>query len=854
MNKWYKSAPCKGILLVLEHVLAAVMMVCLVWMLGYQGTNMIRMLTEKPKKQYEDTMAFEDQLQQIATEVIWEESQSDNFLTDGKIDEDKLVDVETYLEKNQITGKNESGLAYRLGDLRNWKDVDTYYAYDSAAERTPQNIVVCKKTDGTFYYYYADEFRRAIVNGDLIFGNAEYAKNNYSYDSDEEILNALLEQDFGSDPMFDNILDSERKQVYTSCWRYDDVLIKEDFAPDGAENLLEIVNTNPQWNGRLREAVDAVSNTAERVRDNVATWENLRSTYEEGNTNLVYLLVNKTTNKVITNKPEYASSEDWKQNLEAMKKYGKYVIVTPKLADFESNMHFAASDWRSMCGGMMNDEDYVYAFAVDTDYPIQDVFYAEDRAYSEYSPIAGKVLMAGILSIVGLLIGLIWLTIISGRSNQKEEVALLPFDHLKTEIFLVGAGCLFALSVMAGIGSAAYGYDANIENGEISAALMLAAAAALAICASGLILWLGIVRRAKARILWSNSILKWICKYLGKFVASIRALCRHIDLLWKAVLAFTGFLAIHWLALAMWNPGEFMILVFLSEAVAFAYLIWNVIGKNEIKKGVKEIASGNVNYQIPLTKLKGEQREVAECINKIGDGLDRAVEESMKSERLKTDLITNVSHDIKTPLTSIINYVELLKRENFEDPKIQNYIKVLEEKAYRLKTLTEDVVEASKVSSGNVKLEKINLNLVELINQTSAEFEEKFAARNLKLVVTMPEEPTMIYADGRRMWRVLANIFNNAAKYAMTGTRIYADLAQTEEEVVFTLKNVSEQPLNISADELTERFIRGDVSRSTEGSGLGLSIAQNLTKLQGGSFELYLDGDLFKVQIRFPRR
>ena len=195
--------------------------------------------------------------------------------------------------------------------------------------------------------------------------------------------------------------------------------------------------------------------------------------------------------------------------------------------------------------------------------------------------------------------------------------------------------------------------------------------------------------------------------------------------------------------------------------------------------------------------MKGDFADITEQINHIRDGLQHAVEKSLKDERLKTDLITNVSHDIKTPLTSIINYVDLLKREDFEDPKIRNYLQVLEEKAYRLKTLTEDVVEASKVSSGNISLEMMNLNLVELVNQTCAEFEEKFETRNLKMIMNLPAEPATIYADGRRMWRDLANVFNNAAKYAMEG------------------------------------------------------IAQNLTKLQGGKFELYLDGDLFKVLIRF---
>ena len=225
----------------------------------------------------------------------------------------------------------------------------------------------------------------------------------------------------------------------------------------------------------------------------------------------------------------------------------------------------------------------------------------------------------------------------------------------------------------------------------------------------------------------------------------------------------------------------------------------------------------------------------------------------MKDERLKTDLITNVSHDIKTPLTSIINYVDLLKRENIQDPKIQGYLDILEAKAQRLKHLTEDVVEASKISSGNITMEYMNINFVEMINQTTGEFTEKFEKRNLQIVLNVPEKPVMVRTDGRRMWRVIENIYNNAAKYALEGTRVYANLIEKEHTVEFSLKNISEQPLNISADELTERFIRGDVSRSTEGSGLGLSIAKNLTELQGGKFELYLDGDLFKVTIVFPK-
>ena len=260
-----------------------------------------------------------------------------------------------------------------------------------------------------------------------------------------------------------------------------------------------------------------------------------------------------------------------------------------------------------------------------------------------------------------------------------------------------------------------------------------------------------------------------------------------------------------------------------------------------------------MSYQIDTDGIRGEDKALAEKVNDIGSGLNRAVDDAMRNERLKTDLITNVSHDIKTPLTSIINYVDILKRENIQDERIRGYLDILESKAQRLKILTEDVVEASKVSSGNISLEFMDVNFTEMIQQTEGEFTEKFAARNLMVVMNLPEEHAIIRVDGRRMWRVLENIFNNAVKYAMSGTRVYADLRIGDDKVEFSLKNVSEQQLNISADELTERFIRGDISRSTEGSGLGLSIAKSLTVMQGGTFDLYLDGDLFRVNICFPR-
>ncbi len=267
----------------------------------------------------------------------------------------------------------------------------------------------------------------------------------------------------------------------------------------------------------------------------------------------------------------------------------------------------------------------------------------------------------------------------------------------------------------------------------------------------------------------------------------------------------------------------------------------------------KDIEKGDFDAQVNTENLTGSCRKLGESLNNLGAGLNRAVAASTKDERLKAELITNVSHDIKTPLTSIINYVDLMKREDVTDPKLKEYISILDVKSQRLKQLTLDLIEASKVSTGNIELECVNLDFAELLQQAVAEFDDKFRENSLEVVLTAPEEPLIIYADGRRLYRIIENLFQNACKYTIQGSRVYMKLGGDEEKVYYSIKNVSREMLNISADELTERFVRGDKSRYTEGSGLGLSIARNLTELQNGTFDISIDGDLFKVDISFPR-
>ena len=852
-NKWYQSAPCKGILIILEHILAVVMITCLVFTFSYPGDDLAGILFEKPHKKYDQSKGFTDKLMSAANDITAAEGCDSNFETEGKYDENRIVDLKEYDSDCKISNENVNGLAYRLGDLVNYweNDQEMYYADGTkmADGDNDEEIIVCQKDDGTHHYYYEKEFRREFKNGNLQFGNMDEAKDEYSLESTGEVIDSMINGWVDSSAsIYRNILDSENRQVYTKCWRYDGEKVSEKCAPVGAENLLEIVNKDSRWNGKLSDAMFMLGNTVDSIRDEFSIWQYVTEEYKEGNTNLAYMIVDLDNKKVYTNRLAYQKFDEWEKNLDNLKKLGVYAVATPKLTEYRSNIDMDGSQWKSLIGGNMWTDNYECVFAVDTSYPIQDDFYQESKIYQEYAPQVRFTFWIAIATGFAMLVILAWLTIVAGRSNREEGIVLNRIDKMKTEIFILLSVAVMVTCIYGEISlsySLLNGVRFSGDGFSDTSVLIFAGIVAVSFCMTGLTLWLGMVRRIKAKTLWKNSILCLIIKY-------VRIGIRHLGEVWKAAILFGVLVVVHWIAIAMWEPGIWLFVMLAAEAGAFFYLMRRAIGRARIIKGVKAIADGQVDYQIPLNGLKGGQLEAAVSINKIGDGLDRAVEESVKNERLKTDLITNVSHDIKTPLTSIINYVELLKREDFEDPKIRNYLQVLEEKSYRLKTLTEDVVEASKVSSGNISLEMMNLNLVELVNQTCAEFEEKFEARNLKMIMNLPAEPATIYADGRRMWRVLANVFNNAAKYAMEGSRVYVDLVQTGEEVQLTIKNVSEQPLNISADELTERFIRGDVSRSTEGSGLGLSIAQNLTKLQGGKFELYLDGDLFKVLIRFP--
>ncbi|MBR5322729.1 MAG: HAMP domain-containing histidine kinase [Clostridia bacterium] len=341
---------------------------------------------------------------------------------------------------------------------------------------------------------------------------------------------------------------------------------------------------------------------------------------------------------------------------------------------------------------------------------------------------------------------------------------------------------------------------------------------------------------------------KCIYKITKTFFKGFICAVSRLPLIAKTVLTVLGLTLVEVLFIAM-GIEDYIILWFLEKIFIVPLILYFALCMRILKMSAKRIAAGDTEHKVDTQFMILDFKEHGENLNGIGDGLKVAVAESVRSERMKAELITNVSHDIKTPLTSIINYVELLKREGLNGENSEEYLEVLERQSGRLKRLTEDLVEASKASTGNIQITLEKTDIGVLLSQAVAEYEEKMKERELTLVTDVSEEELVAEADGRRMWRVFDNLLNNICKYAQPHTRVYISAMRAEEGISVIFRNISKEPLNIEPEELTERFVRGDRARNTEGSGLGLSIAKSLTELQGGSFDVQIDGDLFKVTV-----
>lgn len=876
-GKGYRSSSVKAIWIVIAHLAAVAAAVCAAMFVMIYQTG-IRL--DDRGKSYTESEAFEKQVSNRGSDILVSLAAQDDINYLKNAGSSAVIDLAEFEEKGNtrdsirdLSLKNTSGLAYSVSDLLEWgKDWEANY-YEGVYDEDSQ-VIRCESSDGTSHYFYRTDFKKMVADGTLkINYNTDFLEeDDFESKTESEKLDTVADELYyrytSQSENIGNVTDTRTNTEYPGCFFVELSQLDEKFAPQGAENILDAVNKSTEWNGRLEDAYKELFTLLDCIRaiqsdeqfndyeTSLASVFHSVGDYTEGSTNLTYLFADKETQTIYTNKKAYSSYAQLEQNLEKIFKEKAYAVVYPELSECVTNIPGADLQvWNHTIDQSFDTKDFVFAVSVDTKFSVADSMADEAENYETYSKLMFPMLAGAIFGSVLWLIGMVWLTVTAGRRPEDEEIHLNGFDRWYTEIAAgTVIGIWLAGTIISGtlIANSSLGYSHAVVTVIVTCL----------ICGTYTMAWfligyLSLVRRIKAGTLWKNSlirkVLKWIGKCSGKLADFARAFSRNTAEKIKVLLVGGAFLFLQFLIIGcvFSGAGVFLLALMAVDVAVMIFAIRKADGLDLIMDGLKKISDGELQYKIKTDTLTGKQKVMAEYINNIGSGLDAAVENSLKKERMQTELITNVSHDLKTPLTSIINYVDLMKRENPTDPKIQEYLRILDEKSQRLKVLTEDVVEASKASTGNIKLEMNDIDFVEMVQQVIGEFEEKFKEKNLTMMVHFTDEPSIIYADGQRMWRVLENVFGNVVKYAMEGTRVYAEISNRNKKVTFSLKNISAQPLNISADELTERFIRGDVARNTEGSGLGLSIAKSLTELQGGEFKLYLDGDLFKVMITF---
>ena len=493
-----------------------------------------------------------------------------------------------------------------------------------------------------------------------------------------------------------------------------------------------------------------------------------------------------------------------------------------------------------------------YAHVTITGY-IRQTLAAKDRIYFEayYTNLLVEnrntlIWLTAALFVLCLAL-VIFLLCAAGHKEGVEGIHLNWVDKIPLDLYLV-------VAILLGAGLFALGIDLSGASWWFMIVLIALLGAALVLLAVSVLMTLS--TRFKSGAFWKNTVIYFCLRLLLRMLKAIKAgvsyCAKHLHLYWQAGLIFVGVSLAELFFLAAFSRSAVVVIWVIAKLIEAPLLVLIVISLQKLKAGGEALAEGNLNASVDLKHMYGVLRSHGENLNSIAQGMQKAVQQQLKSERFRTDLITNVSHDIKTPLTSIVNYVDLLKKEDVQPEKAKEYIAVLDRQSARLKKLTEDLVEASKASSGTlpVHLEAVDVNV--LLSQVSGEYQSRFELCKLEPIVKLSSEDPQILADGKLLWRVFDNLLSNICKYAMPGTRVYFTSEVLDGRVQISFKNISNYPLDITADELLERFVRGDSSRSTEGSGLGLSIAQSLTGLQKGTFDLVVDGDLFKANLSFP--
>lgn len=831
------------------------------------GTKVYELSPLDTETEFEDSVIFHDLFQGAVSDIVQLMVIKGQMETGGNFDPKKHIDITEFASGKDGGAECPVTAVYELEDLIKWGKYGVEYT-----DR------IMSMSDFVNYFGPVDLASnfRVDADGQLVFATEE-EQSEEQKEAVAQAIEAIPENQRTErleDLAFTYIVKQSVQDIRVS--REDDgtltvyfpMLICRYSTVNGEKQLTACADNWVEYTALQNN----LSLTVSTLAANYEQYQNCNDLYKENAGNLKYavrMMTGDGITRTYTNVSDIADNSD-NEITDFFSEYRRYLIYYPDSLEFTSNTGMTEGQiyqYLKDYGYTHPDMTHIW-IAVDTNYPVAgDSFYNANVVFQRIVPniwylIGGEIMLV----VLWLLIG-IYLTVTAGVAFDEEEEPVLylnGIDHIWIEFMIIAFvacvyGARFGYDYLMSTANRVYLSHSEIQGREMT---RLAAYAVFAIYGFGVsaafnVFWYSLIRRVKAHNMWRDSFLHWIVDSFGK---AVRFVVSHRNSTISSLIPYNLFLLANlagiWGAYLLRQNGAWWLL-----PAGAAVVLDGIVGvlrfkqkaeQIDIVEGIRRIRDGEVEYKLDVESLHGDNREMADAVNNIGEGIRKAVSTSMKDEQMKSDLITNVSHDIKTPLTSIINYVDLLKRLKITEEPAKSYIAVLDSKSQRLKQLTDDLVEASKISSGNIILNLEKINFTELLNQAIGEFSDRMEEKNLQIIFDGSDVAGVIYADSRRMWRIIENLFQNICKYALEGTRVYLEMQVQNGRVTAALKNISDRPMNLKGEELSERFIRGDASRTTEGSGLGLYIAKNLTKAQHGEFQIQLDGDLFKIILDFP--
>ena len=821
----------KKILRISQHILAGFIAFVLAYSIssssivitGADGDYSYNLYKSDRSRTYEDSLLFNNILGNNAANVLRLVAERSQLESSGSYDSDKKIDVTAYVNRATMLPGDYITAVYYLSDILKWgQNGITVENRSFTAEESAKFL-----SDSTTYTH-------------LKSNNVSGGMNSF--------LNSQLEDN----TLTFTVAGNGNYEAGTH-----NILISRYQTVDG-KNIEDIVSSWDEYILLCTYIQEAIGDLSANYKE----YGSLMNYYTFQNSNIRYYVSRMINGKseVFTNVDELAKDTVGVDIGATFKEFGRYIYYCPYELRYDTNTKIKENVFRSLIksyGYAFPDQTKIY-IAVDTNnYPCSDDFAQGKSSFTKYMPYRTQLYILGVIAAVAYLVIFFVLFRDARRNNEAALLAqgLPPQDDGRNSIYsevVVILGLLLMLFPVAVLIIASYIQGTTLMKMTQLQVFPYYLGVSVAIADIGLMYivyeW---AKRITGKSLWKTSFTRKVSFGARDLIINTTD---NGSVFIRTWIPYVIFVVINLMLFKIGIAG-IVIAAFMDFLIGI-FLYRQNTDRDRIIHVIENIKNGDVKAKVDVRDLHADNILLAEAVNSIGEGIEKAVDTSMKDEKLKADLITNVSHDIKTPLTSIINYIGLIKRENIDNPKVNEYVEVLDVKAAKLKQLIEDLLEASKISSGNISIQMSKINFVEMVNQNIGEFYEKFENANLQPVFRSVQPNIQIMADPRHLWRVIENLFSNTCKYALKGTRVYMDLKLTDGEdghkkAVFSIKNISAKELDMDGDDLSERFIRGDESRTTEGSGLGLSIAKNLTIAQKGDFKIKLDGDLFKVILTF---